>query len=204
MPTSLKVWFYVWKRCSQKCYAFVSLTKARAAVTSLDLWGIELALRLLFWAPEYLLVCCSLISWRKYIHTHNETSSIIKFLFNCQGWASKGSSEATETVRQVQLLRLKGGMWLKASEIYLDLLKRSLRRYHWKTIWGIFVLFLFLDLVLAPFGTFKFFGCYLWANIFYRFHSERAEMKERNPKIILPIPNFQTLKCLYWRFTGQR
>lgn len=136
MRTYFKVRFHVWRRCSQKYYAFISLTKPRAAVTSLDLWGIELALTLLFWASKHLLVCCLLMSWRKYVHTHNETSSVIKFLFNCQGWAVKITSEATENVRQVRLLRFKGAVWLKPSWMYLNLLKHSFRRAYWKMVWG--------------------------------------------------------------------
>lgn len=106
-------------------------------VTSLDLQGTELALRVLCWATEYLLVCHSLMSWRKYIRTHNGTSSIIKFLFNCQGRAAKITWEATERVRQVHLLRLKGGMWLKPSWICADLLKLSFRKSYWKVVRGL-------------------------------------------------------------------
>lgn len=179
MPTYFKVWVYVQKRCSQRCYVFVCLTKAGAVVTSLDLWGIELALTLLFWASEYLLVCHSLISWRKYIHTHNETSSIIEFLFNCRGWAAKITWEATENVRQVHLLRLKGGIWLQPSWIHLELLKYAFRKSYWKMLWE-FLFWFGFALGAASIWNFKSFGCYFWAKIFsYKFHSEGVEMKRK-------------------------
>lgn len=143
-----------------------------------SLRGIGLALTLLLWASEYLLVCHSLISWRTYIHTHNETSSIIEFLFHCRGWAAKITWEATENVRQVHFLRLKGSVWAQPSWLYLDLLKCSFRKSYWKMLWEFLFCFGF-GLGADSIWNFKSLGCYFWTKIFsYKFCSEGAEMKE--------------------------
>lgn len=164
--------------CKKRCYVFVCLTKAAAMVTRLEPVRDLISFDIIVLGSEYLLVCHSLISCRKHVCTYNETSSIIKFLFNCQGWAAKITWEATENVRQVHFLRLKGGMWLEPSWIYLDLLKCSFRKSYWKMLCEVLFCFVF-GLGADSIWKFKSFGSYFWTKMFsYKFHSERAEMKE--------------------------